>query len=391
MRILMINVVCGIRSTGRICADLACALEKRGHEVKIAFGREVVPPQYEKYAVRIGSDLGTKIHALKARLLDGCGFGSKKATLDFIEWVKKYDPDVIHLHNVHGYYINVDVLFNYLRTCGKRILWTLHDCWPFTGHAAYCEYSQCERWISGCERCPSLKEYPSSLTDRSRINWKKKRALFCGIPQMTLVTPSVWLESLVKKSFLSAYPTTVIHNGVDTAVFKPTPGKVQERYCLPEKKIVLGAAAVWDRRKGLDDFIKLAGLLPQDYQIVLVGLSKDQMKAIPSSIVGIERTNSVKDLVELYSAANVFVNLTYEDNYPTTNLESIACRTPVVTYDTGGSGESAVRYGIVVPKGRLDEVVKAILSVERILVRQPDTAEIGLNGFIEKYMELYES
>jgi glycosyltransferase involved in cell wall biosynthesis len=208
---------------------------------------------------------------------------------------------------------------------------------------------------------------------------------------MTLVTPSVWLESLVKKSFLSAYPTTVIHNGVDTAVFKPTPGKVQERYCLPEKKIVLGAAAVWDRRKGLDDFIKLAGLLPQDYQIVLVGLSKDQMKAIPSSIVGIERTNSVKDLVELYSAANVFVNLTYEDNYPTTNLESIACRTPVVTYDTGGSGESAVRYGIVVPKGRLDEVVKAILSVERILVRQPDTAEIGLNGFIEKYMELYES
>ena len=391
MRILMINVVCGIRSTGRICADLACALGKRGHEVKIAFGREDVPPQYEKYAVRIGCDLGTKIHAIKARLRDGCGFGSKIATLNFIEWVKKYDPDVIHLHNIHGYYINVDVLFNYLRSCGKKILWTLHDCWPFTGHAAYCEFSQCERWISGCEKCPCIKEYPSSFIDRSHINWKKKKALFCGIPQMTLVTPSRWLKSLVKKSFLSAYPTTVIHNGIDTSVFKPTLGNVKERYRLSEKKVVLGVAAVWDRRKGLDDFIKLSSLLPKDYQIVLVGLSRDQIKAIPSSIVGIERTNSVKDLVELYSAANVFVNLTYEDNYPTTNLESIACGTPVVTYDTGGSGESAVCYGIVVPKGRLDEVVKAVMSIERIKDKRSDADKIVLNKFIEKYIKMYES
>lgn len=177
----MINSVCGIRSTGRICTDLATALEARGHEVKIAYGRETVPEQFQKYAVRIGSDLDVKLHCIKARLLDASGFGSKQATEKFISWVKEWNPDVIHLHNIHGYYINIEVLFDYLRTCGKKIIWTLHDCWAFTGHTAYCDAIHCEKWKTGCGKCPQIGEYPKSYVDRSKRNWNRKKDLFSWV------------------------------------------------------------------------------------------------------------------------------------------------------------------------------------------------------------------
>ena len=203
MKVLMINSVCGIRSTGRICTDLATALEAQGHEVKIAYGREEVPEKFQKYAVRIGTDLDVKLHGVLARTLDGAGFGSKAVTRKFIQWIKEYNPDVIHLHNLHGYYINLEVLFEYLRAYGKKIIWTLHDCWAFTGHSAYCDAASCEKWKTGCNHCPNIKEYPISYTDRSESNWKKKRIMMTGIPGLTIVTPSHWLAGLVKESFLS--------------------------------------------------------------------------------------------------------------------------------------------------------------------------------------------
>ncbi len=386
MRILMINVVCGIRSTGRICTDLAAALEEQGHEVKIAYGREEVPEQFKKYAVRIGNDLDVKLHGLKARLFDGCGFGSKKATEKFIEWVKEFDPDVIHLHNLHGYYINIEVLFDYLRTCRKRIIWTLHDCWAFTGHAAFCETANCERWITGCYDCPKKNDYPVSLFDKSTENWKKKKNLMEGIPNLTIVTPSEWLANLVRNSFLAQYPVLVIHNGLNTSVFKPTDSDVKERLGLQNKKIVLGVAALWEKRKGLDDFISISKMLPTQYQVVLVGLSRKQVRYLPKAIVGIERTNSVNELVELYTAADVYVNPTYEDNYPTTNLEAIACGTPVITYNTGGSGESASLYGAVVEKGQINKLVETITSFKCSL----DTKRIiGINSCVNEYLNMY--
>lgn len=382
----MINVVCGIRSTGRICTDLALALENQGHEVKIAYGREEVPERFQHYAMRIGTELDVKLHVVRARLQDGCGWGSKKATKKFIEWVKQYDPDIIHIHNLHGYFINIEVLFNYLKSCGKRIIWTLHDCWAFTGHAAYCEAAKCCRWKAGCYDCPNIKEYPASLFDRSKENWEKKRRLIQNIPNLIIVTPSQWLSNLVKKSFLSEYPVTVIHNGVDTSVFKPTEGNALKKMKLSGKKVVLGVAALWEKRKGLQDFIKLSEMLPEEYQIVLVGLSKEQMKEIPSQIMGIERTNSVNELVELYSSADVYVNPTYEDNYPTTNIEAIACGTPVLTYDTGGSGESAEIYGSVLKKGHVAELAQAILSIDKLKAKEHD---IGVDKFVKDYMSLY--
>ena len=255
MKVLMINVVCGIRSTGRICTDLATELEKQGHEVKIAYGREQVPQQFRKYAVRIGSDFDVKLHGLKARVLDAAGLGSKRATEKFIKWVREYDPDVIHLHNIHGYYINIEVLFKYLKTCGKKIIWTLHDCWAFTGHSAYCDAIDCRKWKDGCRKCPQLKEYPKAIIDLSCINWKKKRALFTRISNMIIVTPSYWLEGYVKQSFLKEYPVKVIHNGIDTSQFYPMVNDFRKLYNLEDKYILLGVATSWDDMKGYSDFI----------------------------------------------------------------------------------------------------------------------------------------
>lgn len=385
MKILMINVVCGIRSTGRICTDIATELEKQGHEVQIAYGREEVPEKFRKYAVRIGSDLDVKLHGIKARLFDGCGFGSKKATEVFIEWIKEYDPDVIHLHNIHGYYINIEVLFSYLKNCGKKIIWTLHDCWAFTGHAAYCEAVDCDKWKEGCYKCPKKSDYPSSLTDYSKKNWKRKKEVLCGIPNFIIVTPSQWLANLVKESFLLDYKVTVIHNGIDTSVFKTKESDIKKRLGIEGKKIILGVAALWEQRKGLFDFFELSKKLDDNYIVILVGLSKKQIGKLPNRIIGIERTNSVQELAELYSVADVYLNPTYEDNYPTTNLEAIACGTPVITYRTGGSPESADFYGCVVDKGRVDELDSAIQRCHFIDKR----INVSTQRMIDSYLELY--
>lgn len=361
MKILMINVVCGIRSTGRICTDLAEALEEQGHEVKIAYGRETVPYQYAKYAVKIGTSFDIKMHGLKARLFDGCGFGSKKATRHFIEWVKEYDPDVIHLHNLHGYYINIEILFNYLRHSGKKIVWTLHDSWAFTGHSAYCDTIGCEKWKSGCNNCQLLGIYPKSYTDNSYSNWKRKKKCLTGIPNMSLVTPSQWLQKLTQESFLSEYSVTVIHNGIDTSVFYPTESNIRKEYKIDDKFLLLGVASTWNDMKGYSDYHKLSDMLNEDYQIILVGLTKKQKNEMPKKILGIERTANISELAQLYSAADLFLNLSYCENYPTVNLESLACGTPVLTYNTGGSPESVQGYnGIIVERGDLDGVVKAI-------------------------------
>ena len=388
MKVLMINVVCGIRSTGRICTDLATELEAQGHEVKIAYGRENVPEQFQKYAVRIGKNFDVKLHGVKARLLDGAGFGSKRATKKFIEWVKEYDPDVIHLHNIHGYYINVEVLFKYLKKCDKKIIWTLHDGWAFTGHSAYCDAVQCDSWKTGCHKCPQIREYPKSVVDRSKYNWEKKRKLFTGIANMTIVTPSHWLAGLVQDSFLQCYEVQVIHNGIDTSQFKPLKSDFRKQYGLENKRILLGVATVWNDMKGYTDFIRLSSMLDDLNKIVLVGVSDDQLKELPNSILGIKRTASVRELVYLYSAADVFLNLSYCENYPTVNLESRACGTPIVTYNTGGSPESAGPECIVVEKGNLQEVISAINKLSSRI--EEDVSELDEKVSAEKYQTLYK-
>ncbi len=385
----MINVVCGIKSTGRICTDIAKQLEKQGHEVKIAYGRDNVPENLQHFAIRIGTDRDVTFHGIKARLLDGMGFGSRNATEEFISWVRKFNPDVIHLHNIHGYYLNINVLFNYLKTCGKRIIWTMHDCWSFTGHCMYFNYEKCERWKTGCGGCPQKGVYPVRWgPDKSAKNYQLKRSLFSNIPNLSIVTPSLWLEDLVKQSFMGQYPVQTIHNGIDTRVFKPTRNRIHQDFGIEGKKIILGVAAVWDRRKGLSDFISLANKIDEDYIIVLVGLNQNQIKQLPSNIIGIERTDSVEELVALYSAAYVFVNATYEDNYPTTNIESIACGTPVITYDTGGSPESANMYGITITNKSSNGIIKALDEISNLTSTIP-VSDLSNDETIKRYISIY--
>lgn len=360
MKILQINSVCGIGSTGRIATDLYKVLKDQGHECKIAYGRGNAPDDIE--SIKIGSKFDNYTHVFKTRVFDKHGFGSVSATKKFIEEVEEYDPDIIHLHNIHGYYINIEILFNYLKEVNKPVVWTLHDCWAFTGHCAYFDYVRCDKWKIGCNKCNQKQCYPTSnILDNSKFNYEKKKELFTSIKNMTIVTPSKWLVNLVKQSFLGKYPVEVINNGIDLGIFKPTESNFREKYNLQDKFIVLGVASVWEERKGLKYFIELSKELSDDYKIVIVGVTEKQKKDLPKNILAITRTNNVKELAEIYTIADIFVNPTLEDNFPTTNLEALACGTPVITFDTGGSSECIKNEnGFIINDANTNQLIKYI-------------------------------
>lgn len=369
MKALVINSVCGIGSTGRICTDIAQELEKQGYEVKIAYGRKSdVPRKYEKYAVRIGTDLDCKLHALQTRLFDAHGFGSKRATRIFLNWAEEYKPDLLWLHNLHGYYINIAMLFEWIKSHQEMtVKWTLHDCWAFTGHCTHFSMVKCVQWQEHCLNCKQLRKYPACFGISSvKKNFERKKNLFTGVEKLTLITPSKWLASLTRYSFLKEYPVEVRYNSIDTKIFKPRSSDFRKRYNLNDKIIVLGVANVWEERKGLIDFYKLRKKLDERYIVVLVGLNKVQIDRLPEGIIGIQKTNSPQELAEIYSISDVFVNPTYEDNYPTVNLEAEACGTPVITYDTGGCKETIhTLKSYVVPCGaytQIEEIIKKNFS-----------------------------
>ncbi|WP_341323886.1 glycosyltransferase [Solibacillus sp. FSL H8-0523] len=340
MRVVQINSVCGIGSTGRIATDIHHTLIENSYKSYIAYGRNT--PKNCENPIRIGTNYDNYLHVGLTRIFDKHGFGSVKATKAFIKNLEEINPEIIHLHNLHGYYINIELLFNYLKQSNKRVIWTLHDCWAFTGHCSHFEFVGCKKWELGCFECPEKKEYPASLfKDNSEQNFLKKKALFTGLKDLTIITPSKWLASLVNQSFLSEYPIKVIHNGINLDVFKPTTNSsFRKKHNLMNKFMILGVANIWNQKKGLNHFIELSNYLEDDEVIVLVGLTEKQKKELPKQIIGISLTNSTKDLAEIYSAADVFVNPTLEDNFPTTNIEALACGTPVFTFNSGGSYES---------------------------------------------------
>lgn len=362
MKILQINSVFKRGSTGRIADDIHQLLLEHGHDSKVAYGR--YPVEDTLNTIKIGNKLDNYKHVLKTRVFDLHGFGSKKETEIFIDKVRAYDPDIIHLHNIHGYYLNIEVLFDYLKEVQKPVIWTFHDCWAFTGHCAYFEYAGCNCWKG--EKCIQKTTYPQSLLFNNSIqNYQNKKEIFTGLKKLTIVTPSKWLKDLVKESFLKDYSVEVINNGINLEVFKPIESNFRSNHNFENKTILLGVANLWDERKGLVYFLELAKKLPNNYQIVLVGLSDKQIKDLPSNILGIKNTTSVEALAEIYGASDIFVNPTLEDNFPTTNLEALACGTPVITFDTGGSPESIdEKSGIVVDQGDTAKLYQSIINFD---------------------------
>lgn len=399
MRVLEISPIIGSGSVGRIVDQIYTGLISDGHECKVICGRvgnTVVP--VSDYILSVSS-IARKANALSARLLDNDGFCSM-VSKNVVTFIESFDPDIIHMHGAYGYYLNIKPLFSLIKKRSFTFVNTLHSCWDYTGHCCYYTFANCDKWKTGCFRCSGKKEYPASiLLDNSRKNYMKKKGLFTGIEKEIIITPSQWLADEVKQSFLREYPVKVIYNGIDIKTFHEIPKDeitIYEKYEIDKEKIIiLGVAGVWDRRKGLNDFIEMQDMLPDDIQIVIVGLNEKQRKDLPKSIIGISRTENARELAELYSAASVLFNPTYEDNYPTVNLEAIACRSPVVTYGYGGSGEAPLKYrmGKTVKENDYKEVIEAarIYHKEKPKLDPEVISNIRSERMQKEYIELFES
>jgi len=364
-KVLQINVTANIGSTGRIVENLGLLAIKKGWQSYIAC-RESKDSNSE--IIKIGSKIDLLKHVVQTRLFDNHGFASVDATKEFIKKIDIINPDIIHLHNIHGYYINISILFQYLKERNKKVFWTLYDCWSFTGHCTYFDLVNCEKWKTECNNCPNKSEYPKSIfLDRSRENYIKKKNLFRGLKNLTIIVNSNWLKEQVESSYLSNYKTIMIPNGINLNDFKPsTELNLKNKFNLNNKFVILGIANDWSERKGLSDFIKLNKMLGEDEIIVLDGLTDKQRIGLPNKILALDRATSIKELVILYTMSNVFVNTTKEDNFPTTNLEALACGTPVITYETGGSPEAVDdKTGFVVEKENIELLLEKIREIKK--------------------------
>ena len=357
--ILQINSCANWGSTGKIAEQINLVASAQGWETYIAYGRLVNPSQSR--LVHIGSTASQAVALAEARLFDNDGRANRIATKRLVKKIKEIKPDIIHLHNLHGYYINYKVLFEYLNNTTIPVVWTLHDCWSFTGHCSHFVSANCEKWKTHCVDCPLKKAYPASWwLDQSKKNYDLKKSLFSANKNLHIVAVSQWLAELAKQSYLKEADIRVINNGIDIKTFRPNTSEKRTKFSI------LGVSSVWTQSKGLYDFYRLRKALDVDrYDITLVGLRDNQIKSLPNGIKGIARTNSVEELVGYYATADVFVNPTYGDTFPTTNLEALACGTPVITYRTGGGPESVTPdAGIVVNQGNIKELCEAIYTIQ---------------------------
>lgn len=388
-KLLQINVTANVGSTGRIAEQIGSVAMNAGWESYIAYGRYANPSKSR--LIKIGTKLGLFWHLLESRLFDNQGLASRVATRKLVQQIESIKPDVIHLHNIHGYYLNYKILFDYLNSTNIPVVWTLHDCWSFTGHCAHFVEANCNKWREECDSCVLKNKYPKTYFSSAKTNYELKRQLF-NSANLTLVPVSEWLSNFVEQSFLKDKAKRVIHNGININTFKPLNTTTNDFINI------LGVSSVWNESKGLYDFYKLRNILdPNRFNITLVGLTKQQIDELPKGIVGIERTNSIEELVQMYNNTDIFVNPTYADTFPTTNLEALACGTPVITYRTGGSPESITPdTGIVVEQGNISAIVQAIEEISSKgknyyadACRKHAEENFDKDSCFEKYINMY--
>ncbi len=391
MKIVQINATCNSGSTGKICYAISQLLNEKGIENYILYS--LGNSDYEQ-GIKYTNEKYLKRQALKSRIFGNYGFNSKGSTKKLISELEKTKPDIIHLHNIHSNDVNLKMLFDYIRDNKIKTYWTFHDCWSFTGYCVYFDIVSCEKWKKGCLGCPQKKQY-SWFFDKSKKLYQRKKELINDI-DLTIVTPSCWLADLVKKSFFKDCDIKVINNGIDLETFKPRESDFRKQYSLEDKYILLGVAFGWGNKKGLDVFLELSRRLPDKYQIVLVGTNDETDKCLPDNIISIHKTNNQTELAEIYSSADLFVNPTREENYPTVNMESLACGTPVLTFKTGGSPEIIdEKTGYVVEKNDVDEMEKQIIRIceNGVFSRQDcieKAKEFNQEDRFKEYINLYE-
>lgn len=401
-KVALINSVC-TGSTGKIMGDIQRRANERGYETVSFFGRGNGFSDLE--CIKFNKNNSFYFNILYNFIFNRQGLQSKQETEFLLQKLEEFRPDIIHLHNIHGYYLNYQLLFNWINTSFKgKLIWTLHDCWAFTGHCAYFSYVNCKKWKKQCDpKCPMRHGYPYSFfIDTSQGEFELKKELFTNREDFEIVTPSNWLNELVKQSFLQNHHVQTINNGINLDVFKPYVDKdIKQKYGIPgNKNIILGVANIWEKRKGLDDFLELSRLLiSENIVIILVGLSRAQKYLTKKykNIIGIERTENVNELVKIYSLSDVFINLTKEDNYPTVNIESIACGTPVITYDTGGCKEQVISTtGYCCKKNTVEEVKDKVLEFintdfkNRIFDNSEILSNFDANKSFDKYIKIYD-
>lgn len=400
MRIAQINML-HYGSTGKIMLTIAQCAREHGFTAATFSPRvyqrhsQAEQPQMDGHTY-FGSSRENQIHYAWRRLTSQNGIGSAFGTRELIKQLERFQPDIVHLHNLHNCSFRLPMLFRYLCKRKIKVVWTLHDCWSMTGKCPHFVMAKCEKWKTGCHHCPQLNVYPVSYLDMTKQMWKRKKKWFTSIEDMTIVTPSKWLADLAGESYLRKYPVQVINNGIDLDVFRPVASDFRKNYHCEDKKIIMGVAFDWGVRKGLDVFQALANRLPEDYQIVLVGTTEKVDAQLPANIISIHRTQNQQQLAEIYSAADVFVNPTREDTFPTVNMEALACGTPVITFQTGGSPEILDdTCGIVVACNDVDAMETAVRNVcenkpfseQACLTR---AANFEKNKKFLEYIELYQ-
>ena len=390
--ILQISLSVTNRSVGGIAKQIGQKAINNGWNSYITYTHQTELVECNSNLIKVSSKFDFYLHALLTRMFDLHGLGSIFSTYKLIHKIKDIKPDIIHLHNIHGYYLNYKILFKYLNNQPIPIVWTFHDCWPITGHCPHFISANCFKWKSECNHCPLTRSYPKSFIDNSNFNYRLKKKLFQINKNLHIVTVSHWLADIVKESFLKNNHIEVIHNGIDLNAFYPQDIEKDQRFTI------LGISSVWQKNKGLQDFYELRNKLDSGYRIILVGLTEEQLKKLPKGIDGFKRTSNTNDLNRLYSLANVFVNPTFADSFPTVNLESLACGVPVITYRTGGSPEAIDEStGVVVEQGDVDGLIKAIEKIksDRELYTAENCRKRAESNFdkekcFENYISLYE-
>lgn len=366
--ILRITTEINRGSIGRTSEQLGRLVLSNDWESYIAYGR--TGGDSESKTIKIGDKFDLYSHVFLTRCFDLHGRGSINSTKSFVDKINLLKPDIIHLHDIHGYYLNYKILFDFLAKYNRPVVWTQHDCWAYTGHCAHYSEIGCYKWKTQCHNCPQKMTYPKSICiDRSRENFIDKKKSFTSIDSMTIVTVSEWMKNQVKDSFLNKYPIVRIYNGVDVLLFRPydNSSDVRKKYLLGDGKILIGVATSWVENKGFDDYLKLRRILNYDYTIVLVGLPKYKIAGLPRGIVGIERTDSVEELANLYSSASIVLNLSKEESFGKTTVEGLSCGVPGIVYNATASPELLdASTGRIVEKGNVESILNAISELSAL-------------------------